>query len=35
MSKLGDDIYSSTMMQIKLKERYGDSIRLLTRDSTL
>ena len=32
MSKLGDDIYSPIMMQIKLKERYGDSMRLVTRD---
>ena len=32
MSKLGDDIYSPKMTQIKLKERYGNSMRLLTRD---
>ena len=32
MSKLGDDIYSSKMTQIKLKERYGDSMHLVTRD---
>ena len=32
MSKLGDDIYSPKMTQIKLKERYGDSMYLVTRD---
>ena len=32
MSKLGDDIYSSKMTQIKLKESYRDSMRLVTRD---
>ena len=31
MSRLGDGIYSPKMMQIKLKERYGDNICLLTR----
>ena len=32
MSKLGDDVYSPKMTQIKLKERFGDSKRLVTRD---
>ena len=32
MSKLGDDIYSPKMTQIKLKEGYGDSMYLVTRD---
>ena len=32
MSKLSNDIYSQKMAQIKLKERYGDSMRLVTRD---
>ena len=32
MSKLGDDIYSPKMTQMKLKERYGASMRLVTRD---
>ena len=30
-SRLGDEIYSPKMTQIKL-ERYGDSIRIVTRD---
>ena len=32
MSKLGDGIYSPKMTQIKLKERYKDSMRIVTRD---
>ena len=32
MCKLRDDIYSPKMTQIKLKERYGDSMHLVTRD---
>ena len=32
MCKLGDDIYSPKITQIKSKERYRDSMRLITRD---
>ena len=32
MSKLGDEIYSPKMTQIKLKGRYRDSKCLVTRD---
>ena len=32
MSKLGNDTSSQKTTQIKLKERYRDSIRLITRD---